>query len=129
VREGLAGRIYRDAQAAVALDETIEEGGAHRLLARLHATLPRVLFLSPWVDPSRALPHLERALALSPSHPGNRLLYAFTLLELAPERRGEALALLEELAVLEPRPSERSEDLAMRRSARERLAEERARDR
>lgn len=126
VREGLAARIYRDAQVALALDEAIEAGGAHRLLARLHATLPRVPFLSPWVDRAQALPELERALELAPAHPGNRLLYALTLLELAPERRGEALALLEEVAVLEPRADERSEDLAMRRSARERLAEERA---
>lgn len=127
VREGLAGRVYRDAQVALALDEGIEEGGAHRMLARLHATLPRVPFLAPWVDRAQALPELERALALAPDHPGNRLLYALTLLELAPERRAEALDLLEEVAAFEPRAGERSEDLAMRKSARERLSEERAR--
>jgi hypothetical protein len=126
VREGLAERIHGDARMALALDEGVEGGGAHRLLARLHATLPRVPFLSPWVDRAQALPELERAVALAPAHPGNRLLYALTLLELAPERRGEALALLEEVAALEPRAGERSEDLAIRRSAREHLAEERA---
>jgi tetratricopeptide (TPR) repeat protein len=124
VREGLAGRIHRDAQTALVLDETVEEGGPLRLLARLHATLPRVPFLSGWVDPAQSLPALERALEVAPSHPGNRMLYALTLLEQAPERREEALALLEELASLEPRAWERTEDLALRRSARERLAEE-----
>lgn len=127
VREGLAGRIYRDATMAGALDEAIEDGGAHRMLARLHATLPRIPFVSGWVDPAQALPELERALEIAPSHPGNRMLYGVTLLELEPERRAEALALLEEAAALEPRPLERTEDLALRRSARERLAEERAR--
>jgi hypothetical protein len=128
VREGLAGRIHRDAEAALVLDEGVEQGGALRLLARLHATLPRIPFVSPWVDPARALPALERALELAPAHPGNRLLYAFTLLELAPERRGDALALLEELAALEPRAEERCEDAALRRAARERLAAERPGD-
>lgn len=126
VREGVANRLHRYAEAVVALDPGHEEGGAHRLLARLHATLPRVPLLSGWVDRERALPEMERALAAAPRHPGNRMLLALTLLDVAPLRRGEALALLEEVAASEPRAAQLVEDLAIRRSARERLAEERA---
>ena len=79
-------------------------------------------------DRERALPHAEAALAIDPAHPGNRLLMARTLLDVAPERRGEALAILEALDGVEPRPGERVEDLSILRNARERLAEERRRD-
>jgi hypothetical protein len=62
---------------------------------------------------------------MSPAHPGNRLLLALTLLDLAPERRSEALDLLQQVEGLTPRPSMRVEELAMRKQARERLRAER----
>ncbi len=127
VRRGVANRLHRYTALAVALEPGYEEGGPLRLLGRLHAELPRVPFLSGWVDRDRALPLVERARTLFPRNPGNRLLLALTLLDLAPERRAEALALLEQAAQLEPRPAMRIEDLAVRREARERLASERAR--
>jgi tetratricopeptide (TPR) repeat protein len=126
VRQGVANRIHRGAEASVALDPAFEEGGAHRLLARLHASLPRVPLFSGWVDRAQALPEMERARAIAPEHPGNRMLLALTLLDVAPERRDEALALLEQVARIEPRPEQRVEDESIRRGARERLAEERA---
>jgi TRAP transporter TatT component family protein len=125
VRSGVAGRLYHGALAAAALDDSFEEGGAHRLLARIHAQVPRIPFLSGFVDRSRAVPAAERALAIAPGNPGNRYLLALTLLDVAPERREDALRLLEDAAVLEPRSEQLVEDLAMRRAARERLAEER----
>ena len=75
--------------------------------------------------PTRAVPAAERALAIAPGHPGNRYLLALTLLDVAPgaARRGRC-SLLEEIARTEPRPDQRVEDLAMRRAARERLAQE-----
>lgn len=124
VREGVANRIHRGVLVTIALDPTFEEGGAHRLLARLHATLPRVPLFSGWVDREAALPEMERALRVAPDHPGNRVLLALTLLDVAPDRRGEAISLLEAAAVAEPRASERVEDLAIRRTARERLESE-----
>jgi hypothetical protein len=69
---------------------------------------------------------VERALAIAPEHPGNHLLLAMTLLDLHPERRDEALEVLERVSVIEPRPATTVEDLAVRREARERLEEERA---
>jgi hypothetical protein len=55
------------------------------------------------------------------------LLLALTILDLAPERRDEAMLLLEQVAGTLPDPSARVEQLAMREGARERLEEERAR--
>jgi tetratricopeptide (TPR) repeat protein len=124
VRQGVATRLHRYTRIAIALEPAYEEGGAFRLLGRLHAELPRVPFLSGWVDRDKAIPLLERACEIAPAHPGNPLLLALTLLDLAPERRAEALDLLRQVADVKPRPSMRIEDLFVRRQARERLAEE-----
>ncbi len=126
VREGVANRLHDYARVAMALEPGYEAGGALRLLGRLHATLPRVPFVSGWVDRDRAIPLVERATAIDPTHPGNRLLLALTLLDLAPERRDEALELLARVAALTPRDAMQIEDLAIRDEARERLARERA---
>jgi hypothetical protein len=120
VRQGVAGRLHRYASVALALEPGYDEGGPYRLLGRLHARLPRVPFLSGWVERERAIPLLEAGYALAPENPGNQLLLAVTLLELAPERRSEAIALLDAVADLDPRPEMRIEDLAMRDEARER---------
>jgi hypothetical protein len=122
VRQGVANRLHRYALVTIALEPELEEGGAFRLLSRLHAELPRVPFVSGWVDRDQALPMIERACAMAPANPGNRLLLALTLLDLAPLRAREALDLLQQVEELEPRPSMRIEDLALRREARERLA-------
>lgn len=126
VRDGAANRLHRYASLAIALEPDYDEGGALRLLGRLHASLPRVPFVSGWVDRSQALPLIERAWSIAPENPGNRLLLALTLLDQAPEREGEADRLLEQVAELVPRPSMRVEDLAMQRAARERRRESRA---
>ena len=127
VRQGVADRLHRYTLIAIALEPDYDEGGALRLLGRLHAELPRVPFLTGWVDRDLALPMVERAYAMAPANPGNRLLLALTLLDLVPERRDEAIDLLHRVGRLEPRSSMLIEDLAMRREAQERLASGNAR--
>lgn len=121
VREGAAGRLRRYANVTAALEPGYEGGGAFRLLGALHASLPRVPFLSGWVDRDRALPLVRRAYDLAPEHPGNQLLLATTLLDRAPDRREEAVALLRPVAALTPRPDAIVEDLVLRKEARRRL--------
>jgi hypothetical protein len=121
VRQGVANRLHRYTLIAIALEPEYEEGGAFRLLGRLHAELPRVPLVSGWIDRDKSIPLVERAYAMAPANPGNRLLLALTLLDLAPERRAEAQDLLKEVAGLTPRPSALIEDLAIRRQARESL--------
>jgi tetratricopeptide (TPR) repeat protein len=121
VRNGVARRLHRYTLVTIALEPDYDDGGALRLLGRLHAELPRVPFLSGWVDRERALPLTERAYSLAPANPGNRLLLALTLLDLAPQRTAEALDLLHQVGQLTPRSSMRIEDLAMRKEAQDRL--------
>jgi hypothetical protein len=121
VREGAAGRMHDYAEQSLALDPSVDRGGALRLLSRLHATLPRVPFVSGWVDRDKALPLAERAHALDAAHPGNRLILALALLDHAPDRGAEARALLESVASTEARNDFLVEDLAIREQAREQL--------
>ena len=122
VREGVAGRLQRYALASYALDPSVDEGGAQRLLATLHAQLPRVPFLTGWVDRDRAVVWAQRALDVAPEHPGSRLTMAVVILDTGIEgRRDEVRSLLESVAGLEPREGAVLEDLSIRESARERL--------
>jgi hypothetical protein len=121
VRAGVAGRIHEATLRSIALDPDVEQGGAIRLLSRLHSELPRVPLLSGWVDHAQAVPLAERVWNEYPQHPGNAYLLGLALLSNAPERRAEGLRLIEGTANLEPRPDQVVEDLAIRIDARERL--------
>jgi len=121
VREGAAGRMYDFAEKSLTLDPSVDQGGALRLLSRIHATLPRVPFVSGWVDRDKALPLAERGYAANPAHPGSRLILALALLDQAPDRRNEARELLESVTNAEARADFLVEDLAIREQAREQL--------
>ena len=124
VRNGVANRLHEATLRSIALDPDVEQGGAIRLLSRLHSELPRVPLLSGWVDHAQALPLAERALAKYPQHPGNPYLLGLAILSNAPERRTEGLRLIESTARLEPRSDHVVEDLAIQIDARDLLAVE-----
>jgi hypothetical protein len=124
VRAGAAARLHEYTVLSIALDPSVEAGGALRLLSRIHVELPRVPLLSGFVDRSRALPLAARAAAEYPEHPGNAYLVGLTLLDLVPARRDEGLRLVREAASLTPRPEQLVEDTALRIGARARLAAE-----
>ena len=121
VREGVANRLFEYARRAVALDPALERGGGYRLLSRLHAEVPHVPFISGWVDRKQVLPDAQRAFSIDPNDPGNRVILAVALIERAPARRAEAIALLGSVIEQPPRPSLLAEDLAIREEARRRL--------
>jgi hypothetical protein len=120
VRQGVANRQHRYTWLAVALEPGYEDG-ARCVCWAVYTRSPGVTFLTGWVDRSKALPLIENAYALAPESPGSRLLLALTLLDRAPERRGEELDLSRQVERLPPRPSMRIEDLAMREQALRRL--------
>jgi tetratricopeptide (TPR) repeat protein len=124
VRTGVANRLRAYLDVVVVLEPSYEGAGAHRFLGALHARLPRVPFLSGWVDRKRALPQLETALAIAPEEPSNRLLLGLTLLDLEPSQRREGLGVLSELAAFQPRAERRVEDSVVVLEARRRLERE-----
>lgn len=123
-RQGVAGKIRDHAETAMALDEDYERGGPHRVLGRLHALAPKIPFFTGWIDRDLAIRELERAVALGPEEPLNRLYLAEALLEHRPERRADALRALRALLERPPDPDRPVEEAAARRKAREILKEE-----
>lgn len=98
IGSGLAKRLRDYGERVIELDPDCEYGGGQRLLSGLHARLPRVPFISGFVRKDKAIPLAEQALAIDGDYPGNRYLYATTVLKLDPERREQALAILTQLA-------------------------------
>jgi hypothetical protein len=124
VRTGVANRLRAYLDVVVILEPSYEGAGAHRFLGALHARLPRVPFLSGWVDRGSALPQLETALSIAPDEPSNRLLLGLTLLDLEPSQRREGLGVLSEVAAFQPRVERRVEDSVVVLEARRRLERE-----
>ncbi len=120
VMAGVANRLHEATVRSIALDPDVEQGGAIRLLSRLHAELPRIPLVSGWVDPALSVPLAERAVAEYPGHPGNAYLLGLALLDHAPDRRTQGLRLVEAATTLDPRPEFVIEDLAIRIDASER---------
>ncbi len=125
VRQGIARRMYDNATLATRIDPTIERGGAFRLLSRLNADLPRVPFVSGWVDRDETLPQAETAFAIAPEDPGNQMILALALRERKDGSAARVEELLASAARHAPRPTLRAEDLAIRRQAEQWLAESR----
>jgi hypothetical protein len=121
MRADVPNRLHDYARCALALDPDVEQGGALRLLSRMHAEVPYLPLVFGWVDRAQAVPLAARAVARHPQHPGNAYALALAILETTPERKADALALLERTAVLEPRSGDLVEDTALRNTARELL--------
>jgi len=94
------------------------------VLGRLHALAPRIPFFTGWIDRDVAIRELERAVALGPDEPLNRLYLAEAILEHRPKRRPEALRQLRTLLAAPPDPERPVESADARRQAREVLARE-----
>lgn len=122
-RRDVAGRMRDHALAAIALDERYADAGGLRLLGRLETVAPRVPFVTGWIDRRDGIARLERACALSTADPRNPLFLAEALLAWAPERRCEAVRLLEELARRRPRAEREIEEGEVVAAARRALAE------
>ena len=121
VREGIAARMHKYAKRSRALDAGVEGGGAQRLQSRLHASIPRLPFVSGWVDGSQVLPLAREAAAIDPEHLGNRLILALALLDDTDEPPQEAADLLHGIIDAEPQSHRLIEDLIIQRQARARL--------
>ncbi len=121
-RAGVAGKVRDHAQTVLALDPQLEEGGADRLLGRLHDQAPKIPFVTGWVSKRKGLEHLRRSLALGPQNSVTRFFLAEAILELEPANREEGRRLLGLCATSPPRPEFLVEDAHYAALARARLA-------
>ena len=76
----LLPRILEELKRAVALDETYDQAGAHRVLGRIYYQAPRPPFSVG--DLQKSLEHLSAAVRLAPANSTNHLYLAQTLLRL-----------------------------------------------
>lgn len=97
-----AKRIFHYAEKALAIDPTVDKGGSQRLLSVLHGTIPKVPFITGFIDKSKVLPLINDALSLYPNHPGNRLLKAKAMMNQEPSERDSSLSILESILAETP---------------------------
>jgi hypothetical protein len=123
-RRDVASRIRRHAEVLIELDPRYADAGGLRLLGRLHTATPRVPFVTGWIDRREGIELLRRAHATSTRDARNALFLAEALLEHAPDRRAEAIALLREVAARSPAPESVVEETETIDAACRRLAAE-----
>lgn len=120
-RQGVGSKIRDYAETVIALDETYEEAGGHRILGRLHTEAPKIPFITGWVDREVAVSELRRAVELAPRNALNRLYLAEALIRFRPRAKAEARRILRDLAKGDPDPCWLVEESQVRVQARELL--------
>lgn len=121
-REGVAGKIRDYAAISIALDPTIENGGGHRVLGRLHTEAPKIPFITGWIDRSLAISELETCHRISPRDLTTQLYLAEALIEFAPKRKDEGIEMLRAVVESETDPRWLVEELKAQDDARVLLA-------
>jgi len=103
-RQGVATKIRKFAEIVILLDDTIENGGGHRVLGRLHAEAPKIPLVTGWISRDRAISELRRALEIAPQDLLTNLFLAEALLEFQPQKKEEALEILRTIVNATPDP-------------------------
>ena len=101
---GVVNKIRLFSETMVLMDDSIENGGAHRLLGRFNARVPRIPFFTFWVDRDLAISELRLSLEVAPNSLLSQIYLAEALLKFRPEEKDEALALLQHIVRSEPDP-------------------------
>ena len=121
-RAGVAGRVLHLAETVREIDPLLDEGGADRVLGRLHDEAPKIPLITGWVSKRKALEHLRRSYTLGPQNSVTRFFLAEAILDHEPEKREEARQLLRLCADTPPRPEYLVEDAHYSALARARLS-------
>ena len=120
---GVVNKIRLFSETMVLMDNSIENGGAHRLLGRFNTRVPRIPFITWWVDHDLAISELRLSLQVAPDSLLSKIYLAEALLKFRKEERTEALALLQNIVKSDPDPDRLLEDTEVIEDARVLLAE------
>lgn len=121
VRQGVAGKIRDSARTVIAIDPKLEDAGGQRVLGRLHAVAPKVVFFTGWVDREEGIRLLRQAVDLAPGNLVNRFYLAEALHEFT-EDKAAAVDLIKSVLAASPHPDHLVEDLRVQADARKDLA-------
>ena len=116
VRQGAAARIRDDARATIAIDPKLEDAGGYRVLGRLHAVSPKVIFFTGWVDRDEAIKDLREAVSIAPGNLVNQFYLAEAIHEYS-EDRAPAVDLLKAVLAATPHPDHLVEDVRVQMDA------------
>jgi tetratricopeptide (TPR) repeat protein len=122
----LAGLVYKLRQFAeimVLMDESVENGGGHRLLGQLNARVPKIPFFTWWVDHDLAISELRLSLKVAPNSLLSKIFLAQALLKYRTTEKEEALDLLQDIVKSDPDPDRLVEDIRVIEDARALLAD------
>ena len=120
---GLVSKLRQFAEIMVLMDESIENGGAHRLLGQLNARVPRIPFFTWWVDHDLAISELRLSLKLAPNSLLSKVFLAQAILKYRKAEKQEALDLLQNIVKSEPDSFQLVEDIRVIEDARALLAD------
>jgi tetratricopeptide (TPR) repeat protein len=109
-RNGVAGRLRDLAQTLIDLDPLFDDAAGYRMLGRIHAEVPRILFITNWVSHDKGVQYLRRANRSAPDNPVNCAFLAEAIVDHEPEKKDEARKVLEHCVSLTPRPDRVLED-------------------
>lgn len=122
-RTGVAGKLRDLSQAVIDLDPRFEDAAGYRLLGRLHAVAPKIIFFTGWVSHDKGVELLRQASQIAPNHVVTMYFLAEAILQHEAKNRDEAVRLLERAALAPPRPDTVLEDLHYSRLAQKKLDE------
>ena len=117
VRQGAAAKIRDDARVTIAIDPDLEDAGGYRVLGRLHAVSPKVVFFTGWIDRDEAIQDLREAVRRGPDNLVNKVFLAEAIHEYS-EDRAPAVDLLKAVLAATPHPDHLVEDLRIQADAR-----------
>lgn len=119
---GVVNKIRLFSETMVLMDDSIENGGAHRLLGRFNARVPRIPFITWWVDHDLAISELRLSLQVAPDSLLSQIYLAEALLKFRPDESEEAMRLLNNIIKSDPDPERLVEDIKVIEDARTLLA-------
>ena len=120
VRQGAAAKIRDDARATIAIDPDLEDAGGDRVLGRLHAVSPKVVFFTGWIDRDEAIKDLQEAVRRAPDNLVNKVYLAEAIHEYS-EDRAPAADLLKAVVAATPHPDHLVEDAKIQADAQQDL--------
>jgi len=108
---GLVYKLRQLAEIMVLMDESVENGGGHRLLGQLNARVPKIPIFTWWVDHDLAISELRLSLQIDPNSLLSKIFLAEALLKFRPEEKAEALNILQGIVISHPDPDRLVEDI------------------
>lgn len=122
-RTGVAGRVRDLAETVAAIDPALEEGGAFRVLGRLHHQSPRIPLITGWVSKEKATSYLRRSYALGSQNPVTWFFLGEAILDHEPQSAEEGRRMLRKCVDTPPRADYHVESVYYADLARARLEE------